>query len=79
MESETPAAVCIFGSSVRGPMHYENGLPCQDASAFDIIHPHSVVIAVADGLGSAARSDVGAEAAVRGGCAYLRRRRFKDI
>jgi hypothetical protein len=54
----------IFGTSVIGPLHTKQGLPCQDACAFDSLHSGFSVIAVADGLGSASKSDIGAQTAV---------------
>lgn len=54
----------VFGSSVIGPMHLQGNIPCQDACAFVITARNAIVIAVADGLGSAARSGLGASLAV---------------
>jgi serine/threonine protein phosphatase PrpC len=54
----------IFGASVIGPSHIEKGTPCQDACKYAIIPPNCGVIAVADGLGSASKSDTGAQIAV---------------
>lgn len=54
----------VFGSSVIGPMHLHNEIPCQDACAYAATAANVIVIAVADGLGSAARSDTGANLAV---------------
>lgn len=54
----------IRGASVRGPLHVKMDIPCQDAMAFKIISPEVAVIAIADGLGSAAKSDVGSKVAV---------------
>jgi len=63
----------VYGSSVRGPSHRENGLPCQDAFAFKVIDTSRGVIVVADGLGSARLAETGAslvvEAAVEYWCA----------
>jgi hypothetical protein len=55
----------VFGASVVGPLHVQKSIPCQDACAFESLPPESAVIAVADGLGSASRSDIGATEAVR--------------
>ena len=57
-----PPLVC--GASVRGPAHATLGLPCQDAFAYTRM-PDGFTVAVADGLGSAPRSDIGAFAATR--------------
>lgn len=54
----------IVGSSVIGPLHVQMNLACQDACAFEAFPIGSAVIAVADGLGSAARSEIGARVAV---------------
>jgi hypothetical protein len=58
-----PPAPLIIGASVAGPLHDEIGLPCQDAFRHEAAGKRAV-IAVADGLGSAARADVGARLAV---------------
>jgi len=54
----------VFGASAIGPMHLQRELPCQDACLYGVIGPNAVAIAVADGLGSAARSETGARLAV---------------
>jgi len=52
-----------LGASVAGASHERRGTPCQDAFALE--RPDgALVIAVADGLGSAPRSELGAAAAV---------------
>jgi len=55
----------IFGASTRGTLHLKEGLPCQDAFLYDLIDNRIGVIAVADGLGSAVHSDLGALIAVK--------------
>jgi guanyl-specific ribonuclease Sa len=45
-------------------MHIQHEIPCQDACAYTTTAGNAIVIAVADGLGSAARSDTGAKLAV---------------
>lgn len=52
----------VFGASVVGDAHVRNGLPCQDAFRA-VVDDRVAVIAVADGLGSASRSDLGAATA----------------
>jgi hypothetical protein len=52
----------VLGASVVGDAHVRAGLPCQDAFRF-AIDDDACIIAVADGLGSALRSDIGATAA----------------
>ena len=59
-----PGRSRVFGSSVIGPMHLQRELPCQDACAYASTAADAIVMAVADGLGSAARSDAGASLAV---------------
>jgi hypothetical protein len=54
----------VFGASVIGPMHIQHEIPCQDACAYTTTAGNAILIAVADGLGSAARSDAGARLAV---------------
>lgn len=53
----------FIGASVCGPAHVEAGLVCQDAFAFASTNL-GAVLALSDGLGSATRSQEGAEAAV---------------
>lgn len=56
-----------IAASIRGSSHEDSGAPCQDASGFSVIHDpqgNRLVIAVADGAGSSARSDEGAKTAV---------------
>ena len=52
----------VLGASVAGASHARDDLPCQDA--FRIAETGgALVVALADGLGSAVRSDLGAVAA----------------
>jgi hypothetical protein len=53
----------IIRTSVRGSSHEKRGQPCQDANDCRLIAPDWVALAVADGAGSAAHSDVGAQTA----------------
>ena len=52
-----------YGASVRGTSHTRTGLPCQDAHGWRSL-PVGIACAVADGLGSAAQADVGAQIVV---------------
>lgn len=61
-----------FGASVAGPSHEAEGLPCQDAWLTELCEAHWNIIAVADGAGSAARSEEGARAAVSNAVATIR-------
>ncbi|MCC7052238.1 MAG: protein phosphatase 2C domain-containing protein [Gemmatimonadaceae bacterium] len=60
----------IVGGSVRGTSHVDSGTPCQDACEFAILRAGDDAVAAivtADGAGSSAHSDEGAELA----CAAL--------
>ncbi|MCA1830354.1 MAG: PP2C family serine/threonine-protein phosphatase [Actinomycetota bacterium] len=59
----TSFATPIVGASVVGASHVRAGLPCQDAFAVASGDGY-VALAVADGMGSAARADAGAATAV---------------
>jgi len=50
----------VFGASVRGKSHLDNGLPCQDAHAQAVVGDTLVAI-VCDGAGSARHSEQGAQ------------------
>lgn len=54
----------VVGASAIGTSHQAHGLPCQDAYHYDFTEMGEVVIAVADGAGSAERSDEGSALAV---------------
>ncbi|MFY9822966.1 MAG: PP2C family serine/threonine-protein phosphatase [Thermoanaerobaculia bacterium] len=55
-----------------GSSHTALGLPCQDACAFEIQASRYCIAVVCDGLGSAARSDLGAQTAVQAALGALR-------
>ena len=58
----------VLGASVAGASHTRDDLPCQDA--FRVTEADAaLVVAVADGLGSAALSDLGASAATEAAAA----------
>ncbi len=59
-----PTGWQVFGASVQGTAHGKTGVPCQDAHAYRRVPGDVVVLAVADGAGSAVYSDQGAQAAV---------------
>lgn len=73
----------FFGTSVIGPLHIQRGIPCQDACAYEILSSGFGVIAVADGLGSAPRSDIGAksvvDAAIKTGKAAIAAKKKDEI
>ena len=54
----------VFGASVIGPLHVQMDLPCQDACAYRVLPSGAILVAVADGLGSASLSETGAALAV---------------
>lgn len=54
----------IYGGTIPGPVSRKRDKPNQDKYGFDFLEDGSAVIAVADGAGSLARSDEGAELAV---------------
>jgi len=54
----------IIGASVQGTSHQGRNVPCQDAHGYRVLPDGAALIAVADGAGSAGRSDEGAQCAV---------------
>lgn len=62
----------IAAASVCGISHQRQGLPCQDAHAWEVLPSGTIVIAVADGAGSAMHSDRGSLIAVQAAIASLR-------
>lgn len=72
----------VIGASVQGTAHVRRGIPCQDAHAYRVLPGGKLVVAVADGAGSAPRSDEGARCAVALAVSRLERllyrRRPKD-
>ena len=60
----------IIDTIVRGSAHVSTNTPCQDAYAFTQLGD-TLIIAVADGLGSAAMSDHGADLAVATAVQYI--------
>jgi hypothetical protein len=61
----------VIGASVPGTAHTRAGLPCQDAHSWAMLPNGCLVVAVADGAGSAAHSDVGARLAADAALAHL--------
>ncbi|MDI6816453.1 MAG: PP2C family serine/threonine-protein phosphatase [Actinomycetota bacterium] len=55
----------FFGASVVGPLHVQLTMACQDSFAFKTIDEDLAVAAIADGLGSASKADIGAKVAVK--------------
>jgi hypothetical protein len=61
----------IVGSSVLGSTHARMGLPCQDAYATSILPDGTLLLVVADGAGSANRSEEGSRIAVSNSLHFL--------
>jgi hypothetical protein len=61
-----------LGASVAGAGHLARGIGCEDASAVDVTDDGTLLIAVADGAGSAARSSEGSTRAVAAAMDALR-------
>jgi hypothetical protein len=53
----------VIGAAVQGTSHQRAGLACQDACAWRVSHRQAMLVAAADGLGSAARAGEGASLA----------------
>ena len=62
--SVSTATPRYLGARAIGPLHVQLGTPCQDAWYARVGEHGWVAVAVADGLGSAPHSDVGAELVV---------------
>jgi len=69
----------VLGASVCGTSHQKRSQPCQDAWAATIRDDGFLLVAVADGAGSAARSRDGATCAVEAAIAYLANLTFPDL
>ena len=54
----------VVGASVRGTAHEKDDTPCQDAHDYRLLPNNTLLVAVADGAGSADRSAEGAALAV---------------
>ncbi|WP_437275837.1 PP2C family serine/threonine-protein phosphatase [Sorangium sp. So ce375] len=52
----------VFGASVRGPQHEQEGSPCQDVWAWGPAGERRVGLCLCDGAGSAAHPEIGAAA-----------------
>ncbi len=55
----------VIGAAVQGLSHQKQGLPCQDALEYRCLSGGALLVALADGAGSATRSELGARAAVQ--------------
>ena len=68
--------ISVYCASVRGQSHIKSGKPCQDRCCYEVFecgNANAAVIAVADGLGSASHSDIGADIAVHAAVAEIKR------
>ena len=61
----------VVGASVQGASHLEADLPCQDAHHYQSLSDGTLLLAVADGAGSAARSQEGSRCVVEQALATL--------
>lgn len=71
--------ISVFGFSQRGESHVKTGTPCQDRSGMRILNDRIVLCAVADGVGSCALSDYGAETAVNAALDYLEQKLLVEM
>lgn len=55
----------VIGAAVQGVSHQKQGLPCQDALKYHCLPGGILLVALADGAGSATHADLGAQAAVQ--------------
>ncbi|MBK9139633.1 MAG: protein phosphatase 2C domain-containing protein [Verrucomicrobia bacterium] len=60
------------GASVVGTSHVKTHLPCQDRLRWELLGPQRLMVALADGAGSATYAEVGAETAVTTAANFLR-------
>lgn len=74
MESEWQ----VVGAAVQGISHQKQGLPCQDALKYHCLPGGILLVALADGAGSAAQAELGAQAAVEASVDWLVTRLEKD-
>lgn len=64
--------LAYFGFSQRGKSHIDSGAPCQDRCYSSFISENKLlIVAVADGVGSCALSDLGADTAVHSSVEYI--------
>ena len=61
----------LISASATGTSHTRNNTPCQDAHRWSLMETGTLLIAVADGAGSADRSQAGAVCAVEVAIAFL--------
>jgi len=61
----------VIGAAVQGLSHQKQGLPCQDALEYRCLPGGALLVALADGAGSATHSELGARAAVQAAMDWL--------
>lgn len=61
----------VIGAAVQGLSHQKQGLPCQDALEYRCLPGGILLVALADGAGSAIYADLGAQAAVQASIDWL--------
>lgn len=61
----------VLAASVQGVSHVKANQPCQDAHAFAVLADGTLLAAIADGAGSAAQAETGAQLATVAALAYL--------
>ena len=74
MESEWQ----VIGAAVQGLSHQKQDLPCQDALEYRCLPGGILLVALADGAGSAICADLGAQAAVQASVDWLAARLEND-
>lgn len=64
--------------SVCGTSHEKSGKPCQDANCFRIFENDILIAAIADGAGSAALADIGAQTAAEAAVEFISQNLDRD-
>ena len=64
----------VIGAAVQGLSHQKQGLPCQDALMYGCLPGGILLVALADGAGSAVHAELGAQAAVQASLDWLHTR-----
>ncbi len=69
----------VIGAAVQGLSHQKQGLPCQDALKYDCLPGGILLVALADGAGSAVHAELGAQAAVQAALDQLLARLAQEL
>lgn len=77
--AKQPTRYKILGASMIGPLHIIKGIPCQDAYAYETLPSGHIIIAIADGLGSAAMSEIGSRIAVDAAVEAIKKKTIDSI